>query len=218
LLDIPETFRDVAQHLTVSRGFAKPFCKTTTTQHRNRTTTQQKLLRHRDFSHFPLESSTAMCSFLLTADEERRFSLERVQTVAKASAMYFLCAVYNQSLRGVDWPEGENDPDGKFADMQHRLQFAMGELISRLEPEDAFKLAVYRDVLNDCEDYPLDDDDEQERLVNCMEAVIAATKRSLRRASGSLNETGPLKSRAPSRVQSTTGVSTARERAILLGT
>jgi hypothetical protein len=60
--------------------------------------------------------------------------------------------------------------------MQHRLQFAMGELISRLEPEDAFTLAVYRDVLNDCEDYPLDDDDEQERLVNCMEAVIVATE------------------------------------------
>jgi hypothetical protein len=73
-------------------------------------------------------------------------------------------------------PEGEKDPDGKFADMQHHLQFAMGELISRLEPEDAFTLAVYRDVLNDCEDYPLDDDDEQERLVSCMEAVIAATE------------------------------------------
>jgi hypothetical protein len=95
--------------------------------------------------------------------------------MVKTTAMSFMCAVYNQSLHRVDWPEGENDPDGKFADMQYHFQFAVGELISRLEPEDSFTLAVYRDVLSDCEDFPLDDD-EQERLVNCMEAVIAATE------------------------------------------
>jgi hypothetical protein len=85
--------------------------------------------------------------------------------MAKTSAMYFLCAVYNQSLLGVDWLGGrDKDPDDKFVNMRYHPRFPLGELISRLEPEDAFTLAVYRQVLSDCLDYPLDDDAEQDQL------------------------------------------------------
>jgi hypothetical protein len=94
---------------------------------------------------------------------------------------------------GASWrrlPEGDNDPDEKFDDFRFGLQCDVRELIARLEAEDATTLAVYRKVLCDFEDMPLEDDDEQERLVNCMEAIIAATEASLWRVSGSLNATG----------------------------
>jgi hypothetical protein len=91
------------------------------------------------------------------------------------TAMEILCTVYNQALHGVDWPEGGNDKD-EFDDFRYGLLCDVRELIARLEPKDATTLAVYRKVLCDFEDMPLDDDDEQERLVNCMEAIIAATE------------------------------------------
>jgi hypothetical protein len=134
--------------------------------------TQITPVLHRFPVCLPLTKSSTLCNIEHIAEGFGGFWERAIMH----TAMEFLCAVYNQALHGVDWPEGDNDPDEKFDDSRYGLLCDVRELIARLEPEDATTLAVYRKVLCDFEDMPLEDDDEQERLVNCMEAIIAATE------------------------------------------
>jgi hypothetical protein len=66
--------------------------------------------------------------------------------------------------------------DDETGDLMAAMQFKAGPLVAKLEPEDEDELRVYRDVLYDFEDMPLEDDDEQQALVDHMRAVIEATE------------------------------------------
>jgi hypothetical protein len=76
------------------------------------------------------------------------------------TAMGFLCAVYRQSLVGVDWADKD--------DVRFHLRYTVGESIAQREPATPFELSVYREVLEDNED--------DEEGVSFMEAVITATE------------------------------------------